>query len=750
MTGDSHSNDESNFLDEDFVIEEIAERNDDLDDLFEEPPHPKDGSVAANDEIAAYSAPISGDTGMLFAAYTEDEDIVSPDVGMSPIATDSSDNGCDGSTHNTDAEQDASNEIDDAFGDTRFKEAKDSFVTELDALLQGEDEFALEYDEDFPLGDLVAEVSAEVDAFAESTSAKSNEGEGLLEDTENETATDDPGMTAEEPLTLESDITTDTEQTTTYEELMRQQSSTSAADGFEEVELGRADHSSASLEMATDNECDSFDLELDETDEDGCPPEHSTEDEYENTLPLRSVDEYADGSDDNPVGWEPLPSTSMDALSEVDEVQRTDDDLDYDTSEYEDASEDDETDVDPYDADGHDIYAEEGADQRGVVLGGPWSQRSTTRLLLSVAASLLLLFGASLIVVRPELFGLSVQPDRVAKVEIARPTIEIAIVEPAKVLVQSDAVAISNVTDNLNTPAVHSDAGDALSDAPATASPLVRNPIADQAQPRSSAASSQQPQASGLPSLASTTSIDGPVTPLKTPVTAGSNDAETEADSIKETVIASGPPNGGDTASSWPVARATPNQTLSTSQTDLARFGDDLMVGGVAASITEATAVDGVMPGSRAFAQLQNGNYFIGKVKAVADEHITLRVETGEVTLATAQIVQLTRLGTADYDELQKATKGFVRLTNNNRLVGGILKRIADDHIVLEFRSNRVMLPKSAVGEIVSGEGSDDRVRIGTTSEEESWIKSLSERELGGKQGLPTKVQPPVSDRTPR
>jgi hypothetical protein len=182
----------------------------------------------------------------------------------------------------------------------------------------------------------------------------------------------------------------------------------------------------------------------------------------------------------------------------------------------------------------------------------------------------------------------------------------------------------------------------------------------------------------------------------------------------------------------------------------LARFGDDLMVGGVATDIADAKALDGVMPGSRAFAQLHNGNYFIGKVKTVADEHITLRVETGEVTLATDQIAQLTRLGTSDYDELQKATKGFVRLTNNNRLVGGILKRIADDHIVLEFRSNRVMLPQSAIGEIVSGNGADGNVRIGTTSEEENWIKSLAERELGTEQGSSAKTDAPVGSGLPR
>ena len=136
---------------------------------------------------------------------------------------------------------------------------------------------------------------------------------------------------------------------------------------------------------------------------------------------------------------------------------------------------------------------------------------------------------------------------------------------------------------------------------------------------------------------------------------------------------------------------------------------------------------------------MHNGNYFIGKVKHVADETITLRVETGEVTLATAEIATLTRLGTTDYDELQKATKGFVRLTNNNRLIGGILSRIADDHIVLEFRSNRVMLPRSAIGEIVSGQSSDGKVRLGTTTEEDSWIRSLAERELGTGQGAPVK-----------
>ena len=147
------------------------------------------------------------------------------------------------------------------------------------------------------------------------------------------------------------------------------------------------------------------------------------------------------------------------------------------------------------------------------------------------------------------------------------------------------------------------------------------------------------------------------------------------------------------------------------------------------------------MPGSRAFAQLHNGNYFIGKVKVIGGESITLRVETGEVTLDVGEIAQLTRLGSADYDQLQKVTKGFVRLTNNNRLVGGILSQIADDHVVLEFRSNRVMLPKSLIGEIVSGD-EDQSVRLGTTQEEDSWLRKIAERELGGGQGAPVTPTP--------
>jgi hypothetical protein len=62
--------------------------------------------------------------------------------------------------------------------------------------------------------------------------------------------------------------------------------------------------------------------------------------------------------------------------------------------------------------------------------------------------------------------------------------------------------------------------------------------------------------------------------------------------------------------------------------------------------------------------------------------------------------------------------------------VGGILSQIADDYVVLEFRKNRVMVPRSAIGSLVKGDD-DLTVRLDTTGEEDEWLRRLAERELG-------------------
>lgn len=193
------------------------------------------------------------------------------------------------------------------------------------------------------------------------------------------------------------------------------------------------------------------------------------------------------------------------------------------------------------------------------------------------------------------------------------------------------------------------------------------------------------------------------------------------------------PANAG--AGPAPVIDAEHPRAVAPEAQPLARIGERLFVGDLgAAGGAGGAALAGVRPGQRAFAQLRNGNYFIGRVKRVSADEVTLRADTGEVTLLRRDLAQLTRLGSAERHAVEEAAQGSVRLTNDNRLVGGILQRIEDDVIVLEVRQNRVVLPASAVGEIVEG---DERggVRLGTTGAEEQWLRERAERELKSGEG---------------
>ncbi|MGK0156792.1 MAG: hypothetical protein ACI9SE_003764 [Neolewinella sp.] len=831
MTDSSHSNDDADFLDEDFVIEDLVGKNDDLEDLFDEPAHPEDDSTAVDEEVDAEAvaetaeqpAPEPDEDDMLFSDHTEG--IEEPDLFEKPVFAEDGTNDWDGD--NLDLESvgvpGTTIESEEEAADPQIEEAEESFAAELESLLHEDEDFALDSEADLEFGSLADEVNDGISEFEQSGPFVLDDSDGLWADELAEASSETPGEAPGEFLVEASgdDTSIDAapaDRAPTYEELTQQLEAVGAQDGFEDVELGRTDEPEAEFTLANDDECDSFDLEVDATDEEGVLPEQSIEEEGltlvsagdqmvadafgeghtiasdgpisgddevaadategelegENleTMPLLNAAAFADGSVEGEAGWEPLPTTSMDELSEVDEVQRTDDEEEYDVSGYEEdepESLDDqgdesyseeyagaasETDLD--DVDGHDIYAEEGTDKRGVVLGGPGSRRSTASLLLSVAASLLVLFGAATVVLRPELFGLSVEPERVAKVDVARPKVEVAVVEPPKVALQNEILSEPNTGEPAtgSTVAGNSEATGNPS-GPGTSNPETGNPDASQinaGQPKQPAsAGDKRPETvpavptntGGKPAEISTTQ------PAEV-LASGGNDVTSESTATGNTpAVVQVPDAAGSDANSWPVAKAPENQTATSKKPALTRFGDGLLVGGVASGIAEAKAMDGVMPGSRAFAQLHNGNYFIGKVKQIAAETITLRVETGEVTLATAEIAQLTRLGTTDYDELQKATKGFVRLTNNNRLVGGILSRIADDHIVLEFRSNRVMLPRSAIGEIVSGTSSVSKVRLGTTTEEDSWIRALAERELGTGQGAPVNQVTPGNPETP-
>lgn len=160
------------------------------------------------------------------------------------------------------------------------------------------------------------------------------------------------------------------------------------------------------------------------------------------------------------------------------------------------------------------------------------------------------------------------------------------------------------------------------------------------------------------------------------------------------------------------------------------KVGDSLRVGGfVAPDVGTASTVSELTPGTSALAHLHNGNYFIGTVKTVDAAMVTLKLDKGEVTIASGDIRKVSKLGSAEFLELQRSVSGFVRLSNNNRLVGSILSSVADDNIVLEMKSDRIILPKSAIDEIVR-QPEQGEVRFDLGESEEKWLQDLAERQL--------------------
>lgn len=356
---------------------------------------------------------------------------------------------------------------------------------------------------------------------------------------------------------------------------------------------------------------------------------------------------------------------------------------------------------------------EDVAEEVAPVLAGPAPAGARWGIMLaSAAATLALVAGAAVVVMRPQWIGIADHAKAVATARVDRPHVEVELLPPAAV-----AVAAPSIPVVAGTPPAEPSAAPVVAQAPTPEEPKPVAPtppavVAEAAPVVAAVVPSPQATEPTAP-VAVAPVAPAPVAPVAAPVEAAP--------------VAAAP------AVSWPVARggdAGVAPRLRKPLGTLVRVGEDTMLGEADVATNDRHAVDGVIPGVKAFAQLRNGNFFIGSVKSIDRAQVTLRTSEGEVTLGKAELTRLTGLGSSDFEALQKATDGFVRLTNSNKLVGGILSQIADDHVVLEFRSNRVILPRSAVGEVVAGPQGDG-VRLGVTSEEDDWVRKLAEREVG-------------------
>ena len=160
----------------------------------------------------------------------------------------------------------------------------------------------------------------------------------------------------------------------------------------------------------------------------------------------------------------------------------------------------------------------------------------------------------------------------------------------------------------------------------------------------------------------------------------------------------------------------------------LLQVGDGLTmheVGKDATTQPVKAALNGLVPGSQAFAQLQNGNFFVGNVKAIDAEYVTLKLEKGEVTLSVGDLKTIVPLASSEYQELKKVDQGFVRLNNRNRLLGSILKT-KGENIVLENKANRIVIPKSEIEEL----GTVVRNNVRLADEDDAWAEKVVEKQL--------------------
>ena len=686
MSGEPQRDDDPDFLD-DFILEDdAAAKDEDLDQLFEAPapapaaataqppaaPPPKTRPVPA----PSAGAPAGDAEDLLFTDHTR-----GLETGESFAAAPGFAEQAPSAWRGDGLELDAPGVPADGDGGSALERgeplpaeaAEAKFTAELDSLLQSDDELGLDSENDLELIEaadaLPDEVVQPADTFV------IDDGGGTWQQEE--------AATTDEPLAAEA----------------------ASPDATEAVEMAPAaevvdDVAAAPLEDAE----------------------------------LQPLDAAAETLEP---GWEPLPGTNMDELAEVDEVAPTEDEAE--TAAAEDAplvaAAAVGADVDagggarrrpalvgagaPVPADElEELYAEAAEAAPAAVVGGRRTAGRTLRLVGSLAASVAVLGGAALAVLRPEWFGLRFEPEQAQRVQVERPRLEMTVPTPPPVAEPTPPVEAPS-------PVVVTVPPPVSSTPPVEPSPAVPTPAPTTTEVAPVPAPPANTEVTPAP-------VPTPTEPPPAPPTEPA--VVPNAEPSTAVVVPVPAPVADEADPKWPVAAAQPNSTTpsvaggNAGKPGLIRIGDDLLVG--AQETGPARAVEGMLPGSRAFAQLHNGNYFIGSVKSADRERITLRVGTGEVTLQTAAIAKLTELGSADYDELQKVTSGFVRLTNNNRLVGGILSGIADDHIVLEFRSNRVMLPKSAIGEVVEGDD-DATVRLRTTREEDDWLRQLAERQLG-------------------
>jgi hypothetical protein len=375
-----------------------------------------------------------------------------------------------------------------------------------------------------------------------------------------------------------------------------------------------------------------------------------------------------------------------------------------------------------------DAHESDQAEVVGVVRRGVFGR--VVRFAASFAA--LLMFGAALAVLLfPEFVGFAPPRPVIDRVAIARPDLEVAV--PAPVLARELVEAPPTGVD----PEVGVDPTDpvAVVEPPVDPNPAgVPDGPVDSDPTEAEVPGNTQVAAGGEePRNGEEQPVGGePVAPLTAdgaPTQEPGTDVETDPTPVDPVAVGPAPnrppvpvqttpdvPATADENVRAPVdplalarpERARPNGAETTRPAETAplrepeRVGESLAIGEkVERDVTRIPeAYRSLRPGSPAFAQLHNEAFFVGAVRRIEADRVTLSLqEGGEVTFVYADLRTLTPLSSANLDEVTLARQGFVKLENDNKLTGSILRPTRDDQIVLSTPDSKVIVPRSQVSE---------------------------------------------------
>ncbi|MCA8970150.1 MAG: hypothetical protein KDC95_10215 [Planctomycetes bacterium] len=131
----------------------------------------------------------------------------------------------------------------------------------------------------------------------------------------------------------------------------------------------------------------------------------------------------------------------------------------------------------------------------------------------------------------------------------------------------------------------------------------------------------------------------------------------------------------------------------------------------------------GIMRGAQAFAQLQNGHFFVGRVQKVQEDELVMTWDQAEITFLPGDLQKLMPLASQEANILKGGPEGYVKLKNQNKIWGQILEDLPDV-VTIQKGEHRIVIPKVAVAQVTK----EKRAEIRLGKNDQDWSEDALPR----------------------